>query len=102
MPASFAIAGRCRAAFVEPPVAATTIAAFSNAFLVAIARGRMLCSISDITDRPASSAKSSRERISAGGPDEYGNASPIASATQAMVLAVNWPPQAPAPGQATH
>ena len=29
------------------------------------------------------------------------SASPIASLTQAIVLAVNWPPQAPALGQAT-
>ena len=34
-------------------------------------------------------------------PEEFIRASPIASDTQAMVLAVNWPPQAPADGQAT-
>ena len=34
-------------------------------------------------------------------PDEFGSARPIASDTQAIVLAVNWPPQAPAEGQAT-
>ena len=34
-------------------------------------------------------------------PAEPGRASPIASDTQAMVLAVNWPPQEPAEGQAT-
>ena len=33
---------------------------------------------------------------------EPGSASPIVSETQAMVLAVNWPPQEPAEGQATH
>ena len=31
----------------------------------------------------------------------FGKDNPIASATQAMVLAVNWPPHAPWPGQAT-
>ncbi len=34
-------------------------------------------------------------------PLEFISASPIASETQAMVLAVNCPPQAPAEGQAT-
>ncbi len=34
-------------------------------------------------------------------PAEPGSARPIASETQAIVLAVNWPPQAPAEGQAT-
>ena len=37
----------------------------------------------------------------AGAPAEYGSASPIASDPVAMVLAVNWAPQAPAEGQAT-
>ena len=37
----------------------------------------------------------------AGAPAEPGIAMPMASETQAMVLAVNWPPQAPAEGQAT-
>ena len=35
-------------------------------------------------------------------PAEYGNAKPIASDTHAIVFAVNWPPQAPALGQATN
>ena len=34
-------------------------------------------------------------------PELFISARPIASETQAMVLAVNWPPQAPALGQAT-
>ena len=41
MPASCAIAGRCSAALVEPPVAETTVAAFSSAFSVTMSRGRM-------------------------------------------------------------
>ena len=40
MPASLAMAGRCSAALVEPPVAATTMAAFSNALRVQMSRGR--------------------------------------------------------------
>src|SRR5262245_48431592 len=37
--ASRAIAGMCKAAFVEPPVAATTAQAFSIAFHVTMSRG---------------------------------------------------------------
>ena len=42
MPHSWAMAGRCRPPLVEPPVAATTTAAFSNALRVQMSRGRML------------------------------------------------------------
>ena len=42
MPHSCAIAGRCRPALVEPPEAATTVAAFSSALRVTMSRGRML------------------------------------------------------------
>jgi len=33
IPISLAIAGKCKAAFVDPPVAATIVAAFSKDFL---------------------------------------------------------------------
>ncbi len=69
-PASFAIAGKCSAALVEPPVAATTAAAFSNAARVQMSRGRRPLASSAITASPALSAKSSRASSSAGGPDE--------------------------------
>ena len=49
MPASCAMAGRCSAALVEPPVAATTMAAFSNALRVTMSRGRMPSARSRIT-----------------------------------------------------
>ena len=39
MPISFAIAGKCKAAFVDPPVAATIVAAFYKAFFVTISLG---------------------------------------------------------------
>ena len=42
MPHSCAMAGRCSAALVEPPEAATTAAAFSSALRVTMSRGRML------------------------------------------------------------
>ena len=44
----------------------------------------------------------SRLSYGAGAPAEPVSANPIASETQAMVLAVYWPPQEPADGQATH
>jgi hypothetical protein len=51
--ASWAIAGRCSAALVEPPDAATTAAAFSSALRVTISRGRILRAIRSITFSPA-------------------------------------------------
>ena len=51
---------------------------------------------------PLSFAYLSLSSYGAGVPAEYGNANPIASDTQAIVFAVNWPPQAPALGQATN
>src|SRR5213595_3027518 len=101
MPHSWAIAGRCSAAFVEPPDAATTAAAFSRALRVTMSRGRILVAISSMIFSPAVAQKASRISYGAGAPAEYGSASPIASDTVAMVLAVNWAPQAPAEGHAT-
>ena len=60
MPASCAIAGRCRPALVEPPVAPATIAAFSSALRVTMSRGRRPDSIRAITARPDSTANRSR------------------------------------------
>ena len=60
MPASCAIAGRCRPALVEPPVAPTTTAAFSSALRVTMSRGRSRLSSSAITARPDSTAQRSR------------------------------------------
>ena len=61
MPASLAIAGRCSAPLVEPPVAATTTAAFSSARRVTISRGRMPVSSRRITAWPESAAYWSRD-----------------------------------------
>ena len=44
MPASLAMAGKCNAAFVEPPVAATTRAALMKASRVQMSRGRRFSS----------------------------------------------------------
>src|SRR5213078_2262270 len=95
------IAGRCSAALVDPPDAATTAAAFSSARRVTMSRGRIFDAISSITFSPAKVQKASRISYGAGAPAEYGSARPIASDTVAMVLAVNCAPQAPADGQAT-
>ena len=62
MPASCAIAGRCRAALVEPPEAATVMAAFSSALRVTMSRGRMFRAMSSITFSPA--VVQNRSRIS--------------------------------------
>jgi hypothetical protein len=53
MPHSCAIAGRCSAALVEPPEAATTVAAFSSALRVTMSRGRMFWRMSSTTISPA-------------------------------------------------
>ena len=45
MPASCAMAGRCSAALVEPPVAETTAQAFSSALRVTRSRGSGLSPI---------------------------------------------------------
>jgi hypothetical protein len=60
IPASCAIAGRCSAALVEPPVQATTRAAFSSAFRVTMSRARMFFSIRFITATPEASPYWSR------------------------------------------
>ena len=52
MPASCAIAGRCSPPLVEPPVQATTRAAFSRLFRVTTSRARMRFSSSRITATP--------------------------------------------------
>ena len=90
IPASCAMAGKCSAALVEPPVAPTVTAAFSSALRVTMSRGRNWLATSAITARPLSTAQRSRSSYGAGDPAEPGSARPIASLTMAMVLAVNW------------
>ena len=98
--ASCAIASRCSTAFVEPPSAIATAIAFSNASLVMIWRGRRSSSSRRMTARPLSYAKSSRRRSTAGGDAEPGSDMPIASPTDAIVLAVNMPAHDPSVGHA--
>ncbi len=53
-----------------------------------------------MTSRPASTATSALRPCSAGTIDEPIGEMPSTSKAIAIVLAVNWPPQAPAPGLA--
>ena len=97
--ASWAMASRWSTALVEPPKAMTTAMAFSNASLVMIWRAVIPRRSISTTASPDLRAKPSRRRSVAGGAAEPGIDIPMASATEAMVLAVYMPPQAPSPGQ---
>ena len=55
------MAGRCRPAFVDPPVQATTRAAFSRLLRVTMSRARMLRSSRFITATPEASQNASRD-----------------------------------------
>ena len=101
MPTSRAIASRWRTPFVEPPEPATAAIAFSNASRVRICEGRVSSRTSFITSSPASRAACAFEGWVAGMPERPRGLMPRKSITSAIVLAVNWPPQAPAPGHAT-
>ena len=101
IPKSRAIATRWRTPFVEPPVAATEATAFSKDSFVTNERGVTLSRTSWTARRPISYADSSFVRCIAGMPFVPKGESPRKSRIVDIVLAVNWPPQAPAPGQAT-
>ena len=74
--------------------------AFSSESRVMIWLGRRSSSSSFMTSSPHSRATWSRAPSTAGTmPDPIG-VIPITSKAQAIVLAVNWAPQAPAPGLA--
>ena len=98
--ASFAIASKCSTAFVEPPVAATPAIAFSIAVLVRIFNGVMSLRNSSINISPARSPEAAFALFVAGTLESPIGAIPKNSQTNAIVFAVNWPPQAPAPGHA--
>ena len=65
-PKSFAVAGRCSTAFVDPPVAITPAMAFSKLLRVTIERGVMPFLTSPITILPHSKAISSLRGSTAG------------------------------------
>ncbi len=98
MPSSEAMASRCSTPLVDPPVAATEATAFSIDSRVMMCDGRMSSRTSCITIRPHSSAASPLPRLSAGMPFRPAGLMPRNSSAVDMVLAVNWPPHAPAAG----
>ena len=100
MPSSRAIASRCSTPFVEPPVAATQAAAFSSASRVISCEGRRSRRTTSMTRRPAASAASALRSFVAGMPESAAGLMPRKSSAVAIVLAVNIPPHAPAPGHA--
>ena len=101
MPSSAAMASRCSTALVEPPLAATPAMALSMASRVMICDGRTSSRTSRIATRPASAAASDLSGSRAGMPLRPAGLMPRSSIAIDMVLAVNCPPQAPAPGHAT-
>ena len=101
MPTSRAMAIRCSTALVEPPEAATAAVAFSKARRVRISEGRRSASSTRIASRPISSEAGRLAGSMAGMELKPTGEMPRSSSTIDIVLAVYWPPQAPAPGQAT-
>ena len=83
---------------MEPPLVAIAAIAFSSACLVMISLGRCPRRSTSITSSPDSRATSSLRPSSAGTIAEPAGEIPSTSKAIAIVLAVNWPPQAPAPG----
>ncbi len=99
-PASRAMASKWSTALVEPPLAATPAMAFSMALRVTMARGLMPRRTASTTNWPQRKATPSLSGSTCGTAAVPIGERPISSITVAMVLAVYWPPQAPAPGQA--
>ncbi len=88
MLASLPMAGICRTVFVEPPMAISTLMAFSKAFLVKISRGLTSSLTSSTILLPESYAcfflSGSMAKVVA----HFVNDMPSTSVTTAMVLAV--------------
>ena len=101
IPASFAIANKCKIPFVEPPTAFNIVIEFSNASNVTISSGFMPNSSNFVHAFPVSNTILFRLSSSAGGLALPGNDYPIASDIDAIVFAVNIPPHDPALGHAT-
>ncbi len=100
MPASLAIAGRCRTELVEHPSAISTASAFSNAFSVNMSEGFIPFSTSSITFMPACFASLILSAYTAGIVPLPGNPMPSTSVRQFMEFAVNIPEHDPQPGHA--
>ncbi len=100
MPNSWAMASRCSTPLVEPPVAATLAMPFSSEARVTIDDGRTSRRTRSMTSSPDLNAACSLRGSSAGIPLSPAGDNPMNSSTMLIVLAVNWPPQAPGPGHA--
>ena len=85
---------------VEPPVAMTPAIAFCSARLVMIWRGSTPLVRTSIMSLPVANAISSLRGSMAGTSLNPIGETPSISNAVAIVLAVNWPPQAPPPGHA--
>ena len=81
-------------------MAATPAMAFSKAVRVHTSRARMLRRTASMMTCPQRRHTSSLRLSTCGTAAVPMGARPISSITVAMVLAVNWPPHAPAPGHA--
>ncbi len=89
------------AALVEPAVADTACAALRRDSTVISWRGNgPLWASRSITSCPQRNAAAGLSGCTAGMSFDPNGDTPRKDSTMAMVLAVNWPPQAPAPGQA--
>ena len=86
---------------VEPPLVAPAAMAFSSAGLVMTSLGSSPRRKTSMTSSPHSTATASLRPSSAGTIEEPAGEMPSTSKAIAIVLAVNCPPQAPAPGEAT-
>jgi hypothetical protein len=91
MPASLAIARRCKTVLVEPPMAISTAKALSKASMVRISLGFMSFSNSSMIFLAAVLASSSLLGSTAGMVPLPGNPRPKASVMQFIELAVNIP-----------
>ena len=100
-PASRATASRCRTPLVEPPLIAIAAIAFSSASRVITSLGRWPRASTSITSLPASNATCAFVASIAGTSLGPIGEMPSTWNAIAIVFAVNWPPQAPAPGLAT-
>jgi len=85
---------------VEPPIATWSATAFSNDFFERMSEGRRSLATASMTASPDRRATSYLASDSAGASAVPSGASPSASEIDAIVFAVNIPPQEPAPGHA--
>ena len=106
-PPSWAAASRCSTVLVDPPMAMSSIIAFSNAAIVATPRGSADASsfwyqrlVISTMVRPACRNSSRRSACVASTVPLPGSARPNASARQFMEFAVNMPEHDPQVGQA--